>query len=202
MAMTTQQINLYLPELRPRRDLVTAVRLLLVVGVLIMGMLLMTGWSAYQRSNLEQQLARIELAVTEQTVRTERVERELAARATDQALVREMNAREQRLAQSRDLYEFMSNTTLGNLGGFSEHMKDFSRASFQGLWLTEIRVRGDAGYVYLKGYAELPAMLPDYVGRLSAGRSAVSAQRFSRLQSSRATAGGNEVYEFILETGQ
>jgi hypothetical protein len=201
MSAPLQQINLYLPELRPRRDWLTAQRLVSVGGILLIVMTVTAGWMELQASLAQSRMDRLQVQIQDQTLRVEQVERETAARATDQALVQEMNTRELRLTQSRDLYEFMRSTELGNLAGFSGYLMDLSRASFQGIWLSEIRIRGDASYVYLSGSADMPAMLPDYVSRLSLGRSDLRTKRFNRLQSTRTT-GEREMFDFVLESGQ
>ncbi|OFE12904.1 hypothetical protein PHACT_06905 [Pseudohongiella acticola] len=201
MAATTQQINLLLPELRPRRDWLNAARLSLVLVAIVTVLLLNAGWTAWQSGRLADQLEVAQAALNAQTERTEEIERDVAGRATDQALIREMESREQRLAQSRELYDFMSTTTLGNLSGYSEHLKDLSRASFPGLWLRQFSISGDASHVLLQGSAQQAAMLPDFVGRLSMGDSEIRNQRFSRLTSTRTRAGTDEpVYDFVLET--
>jgi hypothetical protein len=197
-----QQINLYLPELRPRRDLVTAVRLAQVTGVILLVMVLVSLVNVWIRAGLRGDLEEMQAMVVAQLNRTDTIEREVAGRATDQALIREMDTRELRLAQSRELYDFMSNTNLGNLSGYSSHLKDLSRASFPGLWLTEFSITGDATFVSLKGNAQLAAMLPDYVSRLSMGESVIRNKRFSRLLSTRSTTSVEEMYEFVLETSQ
>lgn len=197
-----QQVNLYLPELRPRRDLVTAVRLAQATGVILLLMVLISLVNVWIRASLRSDLEEMQAMVVAQVNRTDTIEREVAGRATDQALIREMETRELRLAQSRELYDFMSNTNLGNLSGYSAHLKDFSRASFPGLWLTELSITGDASFVSLKGSAQLAAMLPDYVSRLSMGESVIRNKRFSRLLSTRSTTSVEEMYEFVLETSQ
>ncbi len=197
-----QQVNLYLPELRPRRDLVTAARLVQVTAVIVLVMLLTSLINVWIRASLRSDVAELQSMVVAQVNRTDTVEREVAGRATDQALIREMNTRELRLAQSRELYQFMSNTSLGNLTGYSSHLKDLSRASFPGLWLTEFTISGDASFVSLKGSAQLAAMLPDYVSRLAMGESGIRNQRFSRLLSTRSVTSEEEIYEFVLETSQ
>lgn len=201
-APVAQQINLYLPEIRPRKDLVTAVRTLAVLALVVVLMVLVTAVGYWQRASLRSQLTDVQAQVAAQTSRTEELERQVAARATDQALVREMTAREQRLAQSEELYEFMRTTNLGNLTGFSAHLMDMSRASFPGLWLTSFSIRGNAEHVSLRGYAQEAAMLPDFVSRLSMGESEIRSKNFGRMSTTRLTAedGSDESYQFVLET--
>ncbi|TFH75804.1 hypothetical protein E3V39_06890 [Gammaproteobacteria bacterium LSUCC0112] len=196
----SQQINLYLPELRPRRQIISALRLLQVMAVVAMVIALQGLWGSWQRSSLASALMEVQAQLAAQTARTLEIEADVASRATDLALIEEMNTRELRLSQSRELYEFMRGTNLGNLNGYSEHLKDLSRASFTGLWLTEFTIQGNADHVYLKGNAQQAAMLPDYVSRLSMGDSTIRSQRFSRLVSTRAVTGTGELYEFVLET--
>jgi cell division protein FtsB len=201
VSTVNQQINLYLPELQPRRDLVTSARAAQVLVVLL-GLALLMSLVQWWRTELnENRLAEVEQALREQTARTEQLEREVAARATDQALVREMNTRELRVQQARELYDFMQGTTLGNLVGYSQHLKDLSRASFTGIWLQEFRIVGNADQVMIRGVAQEPAMLPDYVGRLSGGNSAISSRRFNRLISARDET-QQALYEFTLEAGE
>lgn len=197
-----QEINLFLPELRPARDLVTAARLLSVIAVLTV---LMAGLSAiqwWQRDALSSEQGLLQSQLREQSSRTEQIERQVAERATDQALVAEMDNREQSLAQAQQLYEFLSNSTLGNLTGFSGHLKDLSRASFSDIWLSELVIRGDAEYIRLSGYTPHPALLPSYVSGLSVGQSSIRNRNFARLSTSQAigNSGQGELYQFVLET--
>lgn len=201
MSTTVQQVNLYLPELRPTRDWLTGMRLLQAIVLMLVLMVVFAAWKTWQRGSLQEELAVTQASLQEQTRRTEQLERELAGRATDPSLLREMNTLELGVTQSRELFEFMSTTTLGNLRGYSVHMKDLSRASFPGLWLTEFNIRGDASYVRIRGGAQQAAMLPDFVGRLSAGESEIRHQSFSRLLSTRGqSVDNNVVHEFVLET--
>src|SRR5690606_6272154 len=94
-----QEINLYLPELRPRKDWLQAVRvlqLLLVLGLLMGATSAVNYW---QRASLQRQLAEVQAELSEQTRRTEQIERSLAGRATDQSLLREVATREANVAQ-------------------------------------------------------------------------------------------------------
>lgn len=195
-----QQVNLYLPELRPRRDLVTALRLVQIAVVLLVLMLPATLFYTVQRASLRSDLAEVQGLVAEQTERTSRIETAVTERATDQSLVAEMQAREQRLADAEELYAFMSTSNLGNMLGFSTYLMDMSRASFDGLWLTDILIRGNAEYVSLRGNAQQAAMLPDFVSRLAMGESDIRNKRFGRLSTSRNGESAEEIYQFVLET--
>lgn len=198
--MTTgiQQINLYVPELRPRRDALTAGLVISLAVVLVIIAVLLFGWQQWRQAQLTQELAVIEERIRVQVQRTEALEQEAASRVTDAALLREAGSREEQATQMLQLLAFMQQVTLGNMAGYSEHLKDLSRASFQGIWLTDIALEGDANTVSLQGFVTSPAMLPDYVSRLGGGRSALSTRPFHRLTTSRAPdESGN--HAFVLE---
>ncbi|MEX0740076.1 MAG: hypothetical protein WD071_12105 [Pseudohongiella sp.] len=202
--MATQQVNLFLPELRPNREWLTAIRLGKTVAVVLLLMVLLSAWNYWQRSVLRAEMAVAEAELSAQTQRTEQIERDAASRSSNESLLRDIATRETRLQQSQELLEFLRNTTLGNSTGYSEYVKDLSRASFDGIWLTEFRISGGTDSVFLRGNALQTAMVPDYVGRLSGSQSSLQGRLFNRLQSNRvtspATAGGGELYEFVLET--
>lgn len=202
--LIAQQINLYLPELRPNREVLTAARLARTVAAVVVVMMLLSALSYWQRSGLQEELAVVQAEVSAQTERTEQIERDAASRSSNQTLLRDIETRETRLTQSQELLEFLRNTTLGNSTGYSEFMKDLSRASFDGIWLTEFRISGGSDSVFLRGNVLQTAMVPDYVGRLSGSQSSLQGRLFNRLQSNRievpAVEGGGELYEFVLET--
>lgn len=192
-----QQVNLYLPELRPRRDWLTASRLRVVVLTLVVIMAAISGYDYWRLSRLESEQSALQASVTEQVNETERLEREVAQRSGNERLQRELETRQTRLQRSRNLLEFLENTRPGNTEGFSSMMKDLSRASFEGLWLTEILIRQGGSSVMLRGAARQPAMVPDFIGRLSNGESQLRQRRFNRFVGTRTA----ESDEAVSETG-
>ena len=58
-----QQVNLYLPEIRPRKDLVTAARTLSTLAVLLVLMLLLSGYTFWQRASARSELADVQALV-------------------------------------------------------------------------------------------------------------------------------------------
>ena len=78
--VATQQINLYLPELRPNREWLTAARLVTSVAAVIVVMTLISSWNYWERSSLQQELAVAQTDLAAQTARTEQIERDAASR--------------------------------------------------------------------------------------------------------------------------
>lgn len=193
-----QEINLYTAELRPRNDLINFNRLTRTVAALLAVLLLISVAQWFRAQSLTTQIADVNAALAEQTRLTEQVERNVASQATDQSLVTEMERRESQVESARELYNFMRSTNLGNLAGYSGHLKDLSRSSFDGMWLNQIQILGDADAVTISGVVQRPAMMPDFVGRLSGGRSSLSGRHFDRLISTR-NENQAEFYEFTLQ---
>ncbi len=201
-----QQINLYLPEFRPSRNYITGRGVLQTATVLVVGMLVLAGFSTLQNRRLTDELQSAQQQLAAQTVVTNELQQNLARRSSDPALVQELTDREQRLAESREMLDFLRTTNLGNISGFSEYVKDLSRASFDGLWLTEFNLLNGGENVRLKGIAQQSAMVPDFIGRLSNGRSPLRQRDFSRFLGNRINTTpvegmeNVELYQFELET--
>ncbi|MEX1199124.1 MAG: PilN domain-containing protein [Pseudohongiellaceae bacterium] len=205
-----QQVNLYLSEFRPSRDWLNASHLLWLV---LAGVLLMSAVSAYdywRLNRLQSEAVELEASVEQQTRETEALERAVAERMENERLQRELENRQSQLQRTRSLLGFLEDTRLGNTQGFSSMMKDLSRASFEGLWLTEVRIEAGGDAVSLRGVARRSAMVPDFIGRLSNGESSLRERRFSRLLGTRTDesdeAGGEAAingdrsgYQFELE---
>jgi len=201
-----QQINLYLPEFRPGHNYIDGERVLQITTVLILLMLLVSGVNYFRASSLQAEMEVAQARLAEQTSITNELQQNLARRGSDPVLVQELADRERRLAESAEMLEFLRGTNLGNVEGFSEHLKDLSRATFDGLWLTEFDLLNGGSNVYLKGIARQSAMVPDFIGRLSGGKSPLRDRDFSRFLGNRINTSPVEgletveLYEFELET--
>lgn len=156
--------------------------------VILMGVLAGVDYS--RRYLLQQQLDEIRIALAAQTRATEQVESTLASRATDQRLLDEVSAREASLAQLNGTLETLRSVSQGNLNGFSEHLKNLSGASFDGIWLTDIRITNGGRSAHLQGNAVDSYMVPNFVDRLTAGWVQSEGWRFTRLSGSMTGEGG------------
>lgn len=177
----SQQINLYLPEFRPRRDWLTAVRLLTLLLGLCVLIALLSGVDYWRRYALQQDLSALQAQLADQTRVTERIESTLASRATDQSLLSEVEAREESLAQLNGTLTTLRSVSQGNLTGFSEHMKNLSSASFEGLWLSSIAISNGGNKAILEGHALESSMVPRFIDRLTAGWVKSDGWRFTRI---------------------
>lgn len=176
-----QQVNLYLPEFRPRRDWLTVPRLMGLLGLLVLVLGSMAGYDLWRRYSLTQELAVVQQALDTQTRVTEEIESSLASRATDQSLVEEVATREESLASLNGTLATLRTLALGNVNGFSEHLKNISRSSFDGIWFSEIRITNGGAGAYLAGTALESSMVPNFIDRLTSGWVNSEGWRFSRI---------------------
>lgn len=201
-----QQVNLFLPEFQPRNELISGIRVLQLAVVVLIIMAIMTVTNNLRTRSLRMELQTAQAQLARQTAITEELQQNLARRSSDPSLVQEMNDREQRIAESREMLDFLRGSNLGNISGFSEYVKDLSRATFDGMWLTEFNLLNGGQHVYLKGIAQKSAMVPDFINRLAGGYSPLSERDFSRFLGNRINTTPIEgleqveLYQFELET--
>lgn len=201
-----QQINLYLPEFQPARDWLNADRLVRAVVAVALVLMLISGYGYWRLDALGDEQARLQARLEAQGRETAELERVVDARRVDGPLQRELEMRQSRLERSRDLLGFLeADLRTGNTDGFSTMMKDLSRASFEGIWLTGIELTQGGESVTLGGVVQQSGMVPDFVGRLGNSESALRELRFDRLLGTRTGGPPGEPsprttgFEFVLE---
>ena len=174
-----QQINLFLPEFRVQKDPLTALLMAKIVGGLALALLLVSTYDLFNQWQLGGRLERLQATLVEETTKTDELDGILARRSENTALTARLEQAELRLESSRQIRNFLSQTALGNIDGFSEYFKDLSRATMEGLSITEFTFSDGGDSVQLSGQVLDSAMVPRYVGNIEAGRSPLRNMRFS-----------------------
>lgn len=194
----SQQINLYLSEFRVKKDLLTTVVTGQILGAIVAAMVLVTLFEMYIEWNLNGELASLSATLQEETRKTNELDQVLARRSQNSLLTDRLDQAEAQLDSSRQIRIFLSQTKLGNVVGFSEHFKDISRASINGLSVTEFAFENGGEKVRLAGNALDSVMVPHYVSRLEGSNSSIRDLLFSpRISKSGA---GGQFFEFELST--
>lgn len=177
----TQQVNLYLPELRVRKDPLSAVLMLQIVGGLTALLLLISAYDLVRGWQLERELEALQVTLEEETRRTEELDEVLAGRSENTGLTTRLERAEERLEASRQIRDFLSRTRLGNVEGFSEYFKDLSRASVDGLSITEFSFSNGGDVIQVAGQVLDSALVPRFVDNIQNGRSPLRNKRYSPL---------------------
>ena len=174
-----QQINLYLPEFRMKKDPLTALVLGQILGSIVAVMVLVTSFDIYTEWRLNGELAMLRETLQEETTKTSELDEVLARRAQNTILTDRLDQSEAQLESSRQIRSFLGQAKLGNIEGFSEHFKDISRASMSGLSVSEFSFQNGGEQVKLSGNVLDSAMVPRYVSRLEGSNSSIRELLFS-----------------------
>jgi len=163
----SQQINLYNPVFERKRDLLSLPGAMtawsLAVGVVVMALVAM----AVRTSDLERTLAQLSAEREATQADMARLSAQLAARKPASDLAAEVQRLESALASRKEVMSRLRAGAIGDTHGFSEHLRAFTRQSFDGLKLTGLRVANAGQVIVIEGRARRPEMVPKYLQRLS-----------------------------------
>ena len=168
--MPNRQINLFRPELRPRRDHLTLGRALGLSLLAVVGML---GWWAVLDQSLAQQkqlLTSLELQVRQTQAELMRLTA-MAGRKKDMALQAQLSELETQIGQKQALLEKLRQGGSGmermsSDERFSEVMLALARRRTEGVWITGFSVSAAAGPMQIQGRAQSAELLPMYMVQL------------------------------------
>jgi hypothetical protein len=174
-----QQVNLYLAEFRVQKDSVTPLLMGQVLAGIVITMVVFTLFDVFTRWQLEGELAEIQKVLIEETSKTDSLDDLLAKRSQTTDLSERLAQAEATLRSSRQIAEFLGETKLGNVDGFSEYFKDLSRASVAGLALNKFEFSKGGEEVTISGNVAASVLVPRYVDNIKQGSSPLKYSRFS-----------------------
>ena len=174
-----QQINLYLAEFRVKKDPITTLLIGQIVGGVLLTMIVISAFDMFTRWDLNNELAELRADLVEETRKTSQLDDQLAQRSQNNELAEWLLRAEGRLTASRSIRDFLSETKLGNVTGFSEYFKDISRASIDGLSVSTFEISSGGDGVNIVGQVIDSALVPQFVDNIEAGQSSLRSQRFS-----------------------
>lgn len=175
----SQQINLFLPQLQPRRDwldfpLVTGLALLLLLLLLAGAAMLRV--QAEQRS-AEESVAQAQLAAAQQQLL--QLTQNLAGRRPNPAMQSEIEMTTAALKLREDALRLIESGAVGRSEGYVNLLRGFSQQAMPGVWLTGFSFQGKDAEI--RGRLADPALLPGYIRRLN-GEPVFQGQRFGELE--------------------
>ncbi len=174
----SQQINLLLPELRPRFDWLA---LPVVAGAGLVGLLavvVLASMAAWRLDGLRARegAVRGELAALQQQVQS--LGQRLGERKGDALLDQLLEAARTGVAQRQQVLNIVAQGDLPTSQAYSGLFQGFSRQVVEGVWLTGFGFAEKN--VEIRGRLTDPALLPTYIGRLNA-EPAFAGRRFATL---------------------
>lgn len=192
-----QQVNLYQPIFRRQRKVFSALTMVQIAALVVLGLALLYGFGRWQEAALARDVAALaaqrELAQTQ----FDRLAAQLAARRDQSAPTRQLQQAEQTLAAKRRLLQWLAAQGGDRVGeGFAKHIEGLARQHRSGLQLVEIAI-GDGGrQVRLEGSTTDAAELVRYLRRLG-GEPAFAGIEFRAMRIERVDAAAPEV-EFLV----
>lgn len=177
----SQQINLLLPELRPRVDWLSLPLVAALAAGLLLLAVLVGQFQAVRESRLNAEVAAVngELLNLQQQVQT--LGQAVAARQPNAALPEEIAALRSGLQQRREVLAYVGRDGEATAPLYSARLQGFARQAMDGLWLIGFGLAPEA--VEIRGRLLQPHLLPRYIGRLNTDE-AFAGLRFSALEMS------------------
>lgn len=174
----SQQINLLLPELRPRFDWLG---LPVVVAAALAVLALVAAWTVAGAASVgdlaaREQALKNELAAVQQESQT--LGKALGDRRGDPLLPQRIDLARLEVSQRRQVLDLLAADGFGAGQGFSGVFQGFSRQLVKGVWLVGFGVAG--ADIEIRGRLTDPALLTAYVGKLN-DEAAFAGRRFSAL---------------------
>ena len=163
----SQQINLFNPDFRKKRELFTALMLLQALAVLLVVMGGVYGYQFRQTQSLGKQVKEGAVQLEQERAHLLKVAAEYAPRPKSQALEKRVTDLEQQLKGEEAVLEVLQGGSLGNTEGYSAYMRAFARQTVSGLWLTGFSIKGAGKDMAIGGRALRPELVPAYILRLN-----------------------------------
>lgn len=161
----SQQINLLDPALRKRRVTLTAARLAMICAATVIAVIGLWFYEQQIIAGLRAELATAQRLLAAQRSHMERIAAAKKARAKDTSPDGETGRLEAELDVMRMQLEMLTGSAAGDIHGFAEYLRAFSRQSVNGLWLTGLDVHA-GGDINIRGRTLDPALVPDFIQRL------------------------------------
>lgn len=196
----SQQINLLLPELRPRHDWLAFPSVMGMAAFGLAVMLIAAAWGLFRVQTLSAAQTQLDVEAKTLQQQVQSLSQQIASRQGNPALQDQINRLKDMLQQRDAILSVVEAGKLTPGSGYAEVMRGFARQTMDGLWLTEFSFSGSDARI--RGRLTDPSLLPLYIRRLN-GESVFQGRRFAALNmtdglSSTAAAAAPRYTEFVL----
>jgi hypothetical protein len=186
----SQQINLYNPIFLKQKKHFSARTMLQSLAAIVAGALAFYAYAVYQTGVLRQSSVQLEVRTKQQREQLVKLGRDYSPQGRSRLLEEELARAEARLKSRQALMERLHTEKLGSTDGFSQYLKALAKQPVAGVWLTGIKVGGDAqGTLAVQGRALQAHMVPAYLQALS-GEPVMRGRAVTELKLSASKAGG------------
>jgi Tfp pilus assembly protein PilN len=163
----TQQINLFRPQFRKQRELLSAATLAAAVLLVAAGTLGYAGYAKRELTQAEQRVAQADAGLKQMRERLASLGAGPATAGPGKALLDELARAEARVKTRQELIDTLKGGGIGSAEGFSRYLAALARQRAEGVWLTGIKVGGAGAEFTLQGRALRADLLPGYIRLLN-----------------------------------
>jgi hypothetical protein len=162
----SQQINLFNPIFKQQKKHFSAMTMAQALGVIVVGALLLGGFTIFKTKRLEAQANAVSLQAASAERQMAAVVAEFAPRQQSAALAADMQKTESELKALQKVEDVLKKGDFGNTKGYAEYLRAFARQIIDGVWLTGFSIIGAGNEISIQGRALQPELIPAYIGRL------------------------------------
>ncbi|MDR0701276.1 MAG: PilN domain-containing protein [Azoarcus sp.] len=163
----SQQINLFNPALRPRREWLSLGMLISSAVALVAVVACVGGWGMYSERRGLAALDARETAWQDAQGQLKDLAAQQASRKVDSQLEQQIAQRRTWLEHRRQALSMLQGGRMGQADGFSNIMAALARQTPEGLWLTGFDIQTGGNAILLRGRLVSENLLPNFVERLN-----------------------------------
>ncbi len=163
-----QQINLFHPSLRKKKDHLSFENIRLVAVLAVVVLVLISAVQGYLHHRVNSELAQLKQEQQQLMLDVQKVTAELSAISDSSALQETLVSKEKELTNKQNVLSALSGRQFGNVKGFAEHFTGLARQHIDGLWLTGLHIHAGGQKLNLQGSTYVPEKVPKYLQNLSA----------------------------------
>lgn len=159
-----QQVNLYLPEFRPKRIMMSARQMGLALALCLSVLVIFSLVSWNKTTELKQYIVQLQNKKSQASRTIDQLK--LAGKPTDQDIDNRIAAVRQAIARRQQIKELIVAQNLGNAAGFSAALTALAAQSLSGIALENIRLSDSGKKLELSGRAANSRVIPRYLAKL------------------------------------
>ena len=177
----SQQINLFNPIFLKQKKIFSAITLLQMSGLVLLGAVLVAIYTTFQSAELNRNAGIVAAQLRTAQAQVARLRADASAPAKSKALEDALVKVEAEIKSRQQISSILQKNDFGNTTGFSSYLVAFARQIPNGLWLTGFNISRAGNEIGLQGRTLKPELLPLYVTQLKR-ETVMQGKSFAELQ--------------------
>lgn len=165
--LVNQQINLFQPIFRKERKLLSFEALIQICAVMVIALILLTGYGWWQSKGLDAQVAQLKKQHDARLEMLQQVTSEASKQSSNDETQKEIAQLQAELDAERYILSVLGEDEFGQTTGFSEYLQIFMRRVVQGMWITRFTVFDSGDNMLIQGGSLSADLIPEFLQGLS-----------------------------------